>query len=156
MAAGQDVNLLHYRPWHGEFRGPAWGIWPVARAALGTLLRRKLFWSLYAAGLLIFLMFFFGNFLLDWAQTQLTNTPFELTSSERKVRSEDLVRMAQRTLRVLVPPTWVTRAFFTLADNHGVLLRGLQRDDETLEELFRRVLNEAGTPSQRKADDESR
>jgi ABC-2 type transport system ATP-binding protein len=45
-------------------------------------------------------------------------------------------------LRVMVPATWVTRAFFTLADNHGVLLRGLQRDDETLEELFRRVLAE--------------
>jgi ABC-2 type transport system ATP-binding protein len=45
-------------------------------------------------------------------------------------------------LRVEVPPTWVTRAFFTLADNHGVVLRGLQRDDENLEELFRRVLAE--------------
>jgi hypothetical protein len=101
MAAGQDVNLLHYRPWRGEFRGPAWGVWPVARTALGTLLRRKLFWWLYGAGLLIFLMFFFGNFLLDWAQTQITNTPFELTARERRVRSEDLVKMAQRTLRVL-------------------------------------------------------
>jgi ABC-2 type transport system ATP-binding protein len=45
-------------------------------------------------------------------------------------------------LRVAVPPTWVTRAFFALADNHGVLLRGLQRDDEDLEELFHRVLVE--------------
>ena len=38
-----------------------------------------------------------------------------------------------------VPAGWVTRAFFALADNHGVLLRGLQRDDEDLEELFHRV-----------------
>jgi ABC-2 type transport system ATP-binding protein len=45
-------------------------------------------------------------------------------------------------LRVQVPSGWVTRAFFTLADHHGVLLRGLQRDDESLEELFRRVLAE--------------
>ena len=44
---------------------------------------------------------FFGTFLLDWAQTQLTNTPFELSAAERKVRSTDLIRMAQRTLRVL-------------------------------------------------------
>lgn len=43
-------------------------------------------------------------------------------------------------LRVAVPPDWVTRAFFALADNHGVLLRGLQRDDEDLEELFHRVI----------------
>ena len=47
-------------------------------------------------------------------------------------------------LSVAVPEGWVTRAFFTLADNHGVLLRGLQRDDEGLEELFHRVLAENG------------
>jgi ABC-2 type transport system ATP-binding protein len=46
-------------------------------------------------------------------------------------------------LRVAVPPGWVTRAFFALADNHGVLLRGLQPDDEGLEELFQRVLTES-------------
>jgi ABC-2 type transport system ATP-binding protein len=47
-------------------------------------------------------------------------------------------------LRVAVPPDWVSRAFFALADNHGVLLRGLQPDDEGLEELFHRVLSETG------------
>jgi ABC-2 type transport system ATP-binding protein len=47
-------------------------------------------------------------------------------------------------LRVVVPQGWVTRAFFALADNSGVLLRGLQRDDEDLEELFHRVLAENG------------
>lgn len=45
-------------------------------------------------------------------------------------------------LRVEVPAGWTTRAFFALADNHGVLLRGLQRDDENLEGLFHRVLAE--------------
>src|SRR5262245_10925215 len=43
-------------------------------------------------------------------------------------------------LRVSVPSGWVTRAFCALADNHRVLLRGLARDDEDLEELFHRVL----------------
>jgi ABC-2 type transport system ATP-binding protein len=47
-------------------------------------------------------------------------------------------------LRVAVPAGWRTRAFFALADNHGVLLRGLQSDDEDLEELFYRVLAENG------------
>jgi ABC-2 type transport system ATP-binding protein len=46
--------------------------------------------------------------------------------------------------RVAVPPGWVTRAFFALADNHQVLLRGLERDDEDLEELFHRVIGENG------------
>jgi len=48
-------------------------------------------------------------------------------------------------LRVAVPPKWITRAFFALADNHGVVLRGLQPDDEDLEELFHRVLAEDRT-----------
>jgi ABC-2 type transport system ATP-binding protein len=47
-------------------------------------------------------------------------------------------------LSVAVPQGWVTRDFFVLADNHNVLLRGLQRDDEGLEELFHRVLAENG------------
>jgi ABC-2 type transport system ATP-binding protein len=48
----------------------------------------------------------------------------------------------QGALRVAVPQGWVPRAFFALADNNGVVLRGLQRDDEDLEELFHRVLSE--------------
>jgi ABC-2 type transport system ATP-binding protein len=43
-------------------------------------------------------------------------------------------------VRVAVPPGWPTRAFFALADNHGVVLRGLERDDESLEEMFHRVI----------------
>jgi ABC-type uncharacterized transport system ATPase subunit len=45
--------------------------------------------------------------------------------------------------RVTVPNGFVTRAFFSLANNHGVLIRGLSVDDESLEELFYRVLAEA-------------
>ena len=45
-------------------------------------------------------------------------------------------------LRVAVPEGWVTRGFFVLADHHGVVLRGLQPDDEDLEELFHRVIDE--------------
>jgi ABC-2 type transport system ATP-binding protein len=48
-------------------------------------------------------------------------------------------------LRVAVPPGWATRAFFTLAETHGVVVRGLARDDEDLEEMFHRVLAEAGS-----------
>ena len=50
-------------------------------------------------------------------------------------------------LRVAVPSGWVTRAFFALADNHDVVLRGLQADDEDLEELFHRVIAESGDAS---------
>jgi ABC-2 type transport system ATP-binding protein len=56
-------------------------------------------------------------------------------------------------LRVAVPAGWVTRGFFSLADNHRVLLRGLQPDDEDLEELFRRVLAEGASPAEADQDD---
>jgi ABC-2 type transport system ATP-binding protein len=47
-------------------------------------------------------------------------------------------------LTVLVPSAWRTRLFFTLADNRGVVIRGLQRDDEDLEQLFHRTIAENG------------
>jgi ABC-2 type transport system ATP-binding protein len=46
-------------------------------------------------------------------------------------------------LRVATPPDWPTRAFFALADNHHVALCGLDHDDEHLEELFFRVIEES-------------
>jgi ABC-2 type transport system ATP-binding protein len=49
-------------------------------------------------------------------------------------------------LRVRVPEGWATRAFFALAANHGAAVTGLGRDDESLEELFHRVLQEADLP----------
>lgn len=67
----------------------------------------------------------------------------DLTTFREELRLEGVTILADNgrgELRVAVPPTWATRAFFALADNHGILLRGLARDDEDLEELFRRLL----------------
>ncbi len=44
--------------------------------------------------------------------------------------------------RVQVPASWTTQAFFKLAQVHDVVVRGLQADDEDLEELFHRVIEE--------------
>lgn len=44
--------------------------------------------------------------------------------------------------RVQVPAGWTTQAFFKYAQLHNVLVRGLQSDDEDLEELFHRVIEE--------------
>jgi hypothetical protein len=38
--------------------------------ALGVLLRRRLFWVLYAFTMLLFLMFFFGFYLFTWAESR--------------------------------------------------------------------------------------
>lgn len=64
------LSLLHYRPWRGQLHSSALSVWPIARVSLEMIFRRKLFWVLYAFGLLIFLMFFFGQYLLAWAESQ--------------------------------------------------------------------------------------
>jgi ABC-2 type transport system permease protein len=91
---------LHYRPWSGSSRGALWSIWPIARVALGLLLRRRLFWLLYACALLIFLMFFFGSLFFDWAQGQLTNdAPVQLGKlNVEPGRAMDFVRQQLRVL----------------------------------------------------------
>src|SRR5881227_3607868 len=65
-------TLLSYRPWRGTFRGPAAGMWAIARVALFLLLRRWLFWGLYALAAMIFLFFFYGQYLQTWIGTQLS------------------------------------------------------------------------------------
>ncbi len=51
-------------------------------------------------------------------------------------------------IRVIVPSGWIARAFFILAEAHQVRIRGLLPDDEQLDELFLRVLqeNQPGEP----------
>jgi hypothetical protein len=67
-------SLLYYRPWRGQFHFPLLSIWPITRISLWMIFRRKLFWILYALALLIFLMFFFGQYLLAWAESQTAET----------------------------------------------------------------------------------
>src|SRR5713226_8922395 len=64
-------NLLHYRGWNGQFYGPHRAVFAIARVALSQVLRRKLFWVLYAFGLMFFFMFFFGQYLLAWVESQM-------------------------------------------------------------------------------------
>jgi ABC-2 type transport system permease protein len=72
------VELLSYRPWRGEFRAPAAAVWPIARIALRMIFRRKLFWALYGLGLMMFLLFFFGQYLLAWAESQLDESSVQI------------------------------------------------------------------------------
>ena len=50
---------------------PRCAAWPIARTSLGLLFHRKLFWVLYGLALMVFLLFFFGQYLMSWAQTQI-------------------------------------------------------------------------------------
>lgn len=94
-----DVELLHYREWKGTFVRPAWSIWPMARVALVMLFRRRLFWVLYAFGLLVFLMFFFGGYLLDWAATQMASANVQVGG--RRLPSDRLIEGLRRGVAVL-------------------------------------------------------
>src|SRR5207247_3758504 len=80
---GGGTELLSYRAYRGTFRGPLGGAWAIARTGLWTILRRKLFWGLYTFALLIFLFFFFGQYLMSWVSTQLGEGPIFLNQSTR-------------------------------------------------------------------------
>jgi ABC-2 type transport system ATP-binding protein len=80
----------------------------------------------------------------DRYRLQLQGNPQAFIEELRLEGASVLHDNGRGELRVSVPPGWLTRAFFALADNNQVLLRGLERDDEDLEELFHRVIGENG------------
>ncbi len=61
-------TLLRYRPWKGELRPPIFGALAIARAGLTILLRRKLFWAVYALAGLVFFAYFFGQYAIQWVK----------------------------------------------------------------------------------------
>ena len=63
-------DFLEYRPFQGKLREPSYAIWAIGRTGLGLLFRRKLFWGLYLMGLILFFLYFFGQYLLVWAGSQ--------------------------------------------------------------------------------------
>ena len=124
-AAG-GTGLLTYRPWRGRLGGPARGVWAIARSGLWMLLRRWTFWGLYAGCLLIFLFFFFGQYLLVWIGTQLQEEnvrflfgsriePARLSTPNRfgrscSVTSKVASRCRPPKLRISVPRSTSTRS----------------------------------------------
>ena len=94
-----SLGLLHYRPWRGEFHPPAWSVWPIARVALAMILRRKIFWVLYALGLTIFLVFFFGQYMLAWAETQLAEQNVSVAGFV-SVRPQTWVRVFREIMKL--------------------------------------------------------
>jgi ABC-type transport system involved in multi-copper enzyme maturation permease subunit len=73
------------------------------------ILRRRLFWTLYALGLLIFFMYFFGQYLLAWAESQT----LEQTVRVGVVRAEPgrLIQVLKEVLR-LNGSGYTYRSFF--------------------------------------------
>lgn len=90
---------LQYRPWSGTPRPAFWAIGPIAGVSLRLLLRRRLFWFLYACALLIFFMFFFGSLFLDWAQSQFVEGPVQF--GKMKVDSGKAMDFIRQRLKIL-------------------------------------------------------
>lgn len=93
------VSLLHYRPWRGQLRDPAWSVWPILRVGLHLMVRRRLFWGLYALSLVFFLMYFFGQYLLAYAQTGDIPAVF-ITTARDSLKLDGSARTFQAFLRV--------------------------------------------------------
>jgi ABC-type transport system involved in multi-copper enzyme maturation permease subunit len=94
-----QVNLLHYRPWRGEFKEPAASVWPIARVGLRMMFRYWPFWVIYGLGLMIFLLFFFGQYLLAWAETQTVEANVRVGGFGR-ADPRDLVQIFRQFLKL--------------------------------------------------------
>lgn len=62
--------------------------------------------------------------------------PAGFQSALRDAGAQVIADTGRVEMAVVVPDQWATVRFFDLAARHGVALRSLTRDDETLEELF--------------------
>jgi ABC-2 type transport system permease protein len=95
------TGLLHYRPYRGKLRGPMPAVWAIARTGLRTILRRKLFWGLYAGGVMIFLFFFFGQYLFRYLESQFGEQTITLSHTPRiDVEPRPMLKYFQETLKV--------------------------------------------------------
>src|SRR5262249_21327674 len=95
------AELLRYRPWRGEFQGPWRGVWAIARVALGLIYRRKLFWALYGLSVMIFLFFFYGQYLQVWLEQKVNDDSLRLGNLfSRNVRPEALLRSLRNALQL--------------------------------------------------------
>lgn len=92
------AELLAYRPWRGEFNHPAASVLPISRVALRMMFRRKLFWALYGLGLMMFMFFFFGQYMLSWAETQLDENSVRIAGG--KVDPIQLVHILRNVLKL--------------------------------------------------------
>lgn len=93
--------LLRYRPWRGTFLGPWHGVWAIARACLQLIFRRKLFWTLYGLSMLIFLFYFFGQYLQLFLEQKLGDENLRLGGIfTRNVKPEVLMKSLRNALQL--------------------------------------------------------
>src|SRR5262245_20500106 len=62
------------------------------------MFRRKMFWALYGLCLVIFGLFFFGQYMLFWAETQFDQGSVRMLG--RDMRPEQLIKFFRERLRL--------------------------------------------------------
>src|SRR5215207_9273421 len=94
-------QLLRYRALGGPRLGPWSGSVAIARSSLQLLARRKLFWALYVVSLLIFLFYFFGQYLMVFLENRV-NEGLVRTGNlfARNMRPEFVTRMLREALHM--------------------------------------------------------
>jgi ABC-type transport system involved in multi-copper enzyme maturation permease subunit len=94
-----SVQLLYYRPWRGRLASPIHSIWPIARLSLALMFRRKLFWGLFGLSMFIFCLFFFGQYMMFWAESQLSESG-RINVSGINFRPQRLIEIFRQTLKI--------------------------------------------------------
>lgn len=70
----QSPSLLRYRTLASPRRGPWHAAVAIGRASLRLLAVRKLFWTLYACSVMIFLLYFFGQYLMVFLEQRVSDS----------------------------------------------------------------------------------
>lgn len=93
--------LLRYRALSSPRLGPWHGAVAIARAGLRLLARRKLFWALYAFSLLIFLFYFFAQYLVVFLAERVSEAQVRTGNLfARQMRPDFVVRMLNDALHM--------------------------------------------------------
>jgi hypothetical protein len=92
------VQLLYYRAWRGRLASPHRSVWPIARMSLSLIDRRWIFLILYGLALLMFLLFFFGQYLLFAAEAEL-EAGGRITVAGVAVQPQRLVEIFRNALK---------------------------------------------------------
>jgi ABC-type transport system involved in multi-copper enzyme maturation permease subunit len=96
-----QTGLLRYRPWRGSFRGPWNGAWAIARTCMNLIFRRKLFWALYGVSVLIFLFYFFGQYLQVFLEQKLGEQEARLGGTfTRGIKLDVLLKQLRTALQL--------------------------------------------------------
>jgi hypothetical protein len=73
--------------------------WPITRVSLWLLFRRKIFWAILGLALLVFFMFFFGQYIIPWAEIQIGDRDIPL-GRLGSIKPGVIIEFLKRTLEL--------------------------------------------------------